>query len=162
MKSWKTTLGGALAALGTTVAILDPDWARWGGLVAAFGTFFGLLFARDNNVTSEQAGAKPIPGKLPLTIFFVGMLVGLSGCSSLGTDQTETAPDGTQRHTRTRVWTFWDSHNDLAKLRTALTDKTQSVVVSGLAQESSGSNAVALVESAVGAAVRAGVQAAKP
>lgn len=59
MKSWKTTIGAALIALGAAITQIDPTWAKWGGLIGAAGGFFGLLFARDNNVTSEQAGAKP-------------------------------------------------------------------------------------------------------
>lgn len=66
MKSWKTTTCGILAILAASInmvliPILDADPAT----VADFGTFIGiavpaigLLFARDNNVTSEQAGAK--------------------------------------------------------------------------------------------------------
>ena len=57
MKSWKTTLGAALVALGAGITQVDPNWARWGGLISACGAAIGLLFARDNNVSSEEAGA---------------------------------------------------------------------------------------------------------
>lgn len=64
MKSWKTTVGGIgaiLAAIGGALNLLfdnnpatNPDW----GIVAtAVMTGFGLIFARDNNVSSEEAGA---------------------------------------------------------------------------------------------------------
>lgn len=72
-KSWKTTLGGACAAVGVflfgvpivlTQAKIDylPEWvtvtAVIGGLVLqAAGIFFATLFARDNDKTSEQVGA---------------------------------------------------------------------------------------------------------
>lgn len=59
MKSWKTTLGGALVMLGAAIGQIYPEHAREGALLAALGTAFGLVFARDNNVTSEQANAKP-------------------------------------------------------------------------------------------------------
>lgn len=65
--SWKTTLGGALGGTGTVLMGAGAlDWmpAKYktismmiGFGMMAFGTFFGLLFARDNNVTSEKAGA---------------------------------------------------------------------------------------------------------
>ena len=66
MKSWKTTTCGILGivAAGITMIaqpILDgdpstvPAWAAFGTLVA---TSVGLLFARDNDVSSENAGIK--------------------------------------------------------------------------------------------------------
>lgn len=58
MKSWKTTLGGALAFLGAAIGQIYPEHAREGALLAAVGTAFGLVFARDNNVSSEAAGCK--------------------------------------------------------------------------------------------------------
>jgi putative flippase GtrA len=62
MKSWKTTLTGVLTILvagGTAVKLLltggQPDWTA---TIAAIIAGFGLIAARDNSVTSEQAGAK--------------------------------------------------------------------------------------------------------
>ena len=59
MKSWKTTLAGALAALGTyLLTIPDPAWvATVGKILVGLGTAAIGLFARDNNVTSADAGA---------------------------------------------------------------------------------------------------------
>jgi hypothetical protein len=73
MKSWKTSLGGAMAAVGGMLAgagVLTqfsgaPEYAKelcwWlvllGFLLTSFGAGFGLLFARDNNVTSEEVQA---------------------------------------------------------------------------------------------------------
>ena len=64
MKSWKTTLAGiagVVAAIASAVqAQFDgnpatvPDWGLVGALLA---TGIGLLLARDNDKTSEQAGA---------------------------------------------------------------------------------------------------------
>jgi hypothetical protein len=64
--SWRTSLAGLgaiLVAAGDTLkALMDgnpatnPDWAM---VVAAISAGLGLIFARDNKVTSEQAGAKP-------------------------------------------------------------------------------------------------------
>ena len=65
MKSWKTTLfgaGGLATVLFTAVpALLDGDPAtnpNWDLVIGAALPAIGLLFARDNNVTSEQAGVK--------------------------------------------------------------------------------------------------------
>ena len=57
MKSWKTSLGGALTALGLAVVAIDPEWTKMGLLIAAGGAFVNGLFGRDNNVTSKEAGA---------------------------------------------------------------------------------------------------------
>lgn len=58
MKSWKTTLGGILLGIGTPLATAGEGLYKTVGTVLA--TIGGLLmaFARDNNVTSEDAGAK--------------------------------------------------------------------------------------------------------
>lgn len=62
--SWRTTVFGAGGLLfvigGTVVALTDgkpetnPDWTA---VVAVLSTCIGLLFARDNKVTSTDAGA---------------------------------------------------------------------------------------------------------
>lgn len=64
MASWRTTTAG-IAAIVTAVAtaigamadndpMTNPDW---GAVVAAVFAGIGLLSARDNKVSSEQAGA---------------------------------------------------------------------------------------------------------
>ncbi len=73
------------------------------------------------------------------------------GCSVLRTVQTDT--DG--RVTRTTAWSFFDSHSELSKLAMSNTDKTQTLRVSGLNQETSGTNAVDLIARIVSAAVTA-------
>lgn len=62
-RSWKTTTAGVIALavllLNAAAAVLDddpktqPDFDAIGVAALAVGT----MFARDNNVTSEQAGA---------------------------------------------------------------------------------------------------------
>lgn len=69
-RSWKTTLTGVAAILaaisGAAMALLDgnpntnPDWTS---VIAAVVSGFGLIFARDANVTSEQQGL--VPPKTP-------------------------------------------------------------------------------------------------
>lgn len=66
--SWKTTLGGIVAILGGLgmVGKILNELITYGNVsfeqislaVSAIGGGIGMLFARDNNVTSEEAGAK--------------------------------------------------------------------------------------------------------
>lgn len=57
--SWKTTLGGILMALGQAVPAILPDaWDWLGGALTGLGGVILGGAARDNNVTSEEAGAK--------------------------------------------------------------------------------------------------------
>ena len=59
MKSWKTTLAGLFAAGGTLLLTIEADWAKvWGPVIIAVGLDFGGISQRDNNVSSEDAGAK--------------------------------------------------------------------------------------------------------
>lgn len=63
-KSWKTTAAGIaalLALIGNAAAALldddpetNPDWNSLGVAFVAVGS----MFARDNNVSSEESGAK--------------------------------------------------------------------------------------------------------
>ena len=63
--SWRTTvagIGAILVAVGSALsATFDNDpmtVADWGTVVAAIIAGIGLITARDNDVSSEQAGAK--------------------------------------------------------------------------------------------------------
>ena len=59
MKSWRTTLGGVLAAIGMGVSELPFEWAAGvGKALSAIGLALLGLTARDNKVSSETAGAK--------------------------------------------------------------------------------------------------------
>jgi len=58
-KSWKTTLGGVMIALGTPLSQVEgPDWVSIVGiaLVSIGGLVMGAS-ARDEHVTSEQANS---------------------------------------------------------------------------------------------------------
>ena len=59
--SWKTTMSGLAAILASlthvVTALQQGTPIDWTVAVAGFTSGFGLLFARDNKVSSEQAGA---------------------------------------------------------------------------------------------------------
>lgn len=59
--SWKTSACGALAVIATAVIGADfgPLATKIASCVAAAAGGLGLMFARDNGVSSEDAGAKP-------------------------------------------------------------------------------------------------------
>jgi hypothetical protein len=60
-KSWKTTVTGLLSVLAGGAAIapgVPPEWQLFSAKLAALFGGVGLISARDNNVTSEDAGAK--------------------------------------------------------------------------------------------------------
>ena len=69
MKSWKTTLAGALAGVGLfLLSDFDPAqdsiWVkRAGQIMAILGTAATGAFARDANKTSEDHGLAPSPDK---------------------------------------------------------------------------------------------------
>lgn len=72
--SWKTTLSGIAVILGALASALktglDGDWpTAITALVTGIPAGVGLIAARDNDVTSEQAGAaKPATPPAPATI----------------------------------------------------------------------------------------------
>jgi len=77
------------------------------------------------------------------------------GCATQENHLEEVKPDGTRRISNTKTTTFFDAKSDLTKLKTSNTDKTQSIGVTGLDQESSGSNVVNLVIRVENTAVKA-------
>ena len=64
MKSWKTTVAGLMALVAliatavSTILNKGLEAVDWATLLPALSLGIGALFARDNNVTSEKAGAK--------------------------------------------------------------------------------------------------------
>lgn len=65
MKSWKTSAAGIAAIVVAVASCVQAQFdgdpltvPNWEVAIAAILSGLGLLFARDNGVTSEQAGAK--------------------------------------------------------------------------------------------------------
>ena len=59
MKSWKTTVGGIVTACGLAMSASTNATVHIIGIaVAGLGALLTGTSARDNNVTSEQAGIK--------------------------------------------------------------------------------------------------------
>lgn len=61
MKSWRTTLAGLLTIAGPICAKIWPQYGNEILTATAIITGSGLIAARDNKVTSEQAGAAKQP-----------------------------------------------------------------------------------------------------
>ena len=93
--------------------------------------------------------------KTILTLLLVVSLTGCSTFSTVQTDESDTKTGIRKITTRIKTRTLFDSKSELAKLKASTTDKTQTVGVGSLSQESSGTNVVALIEAAVRAAVKA-------
>lgn len=55
-------IGGALTAMFDNDPVTQPEW---GAVIAACIAGFGLIFARDNKVSSEEAGASAPPPSTP-------------------------------------------------------------------------------------------------
>lgn len=85
-------------------------------------------------------------------------VVWLAGCARFSSHQVQTMSDGTSKEQKQIVWTFFDGKSDIAKLRASTTDKTQGLSVGHLNEETSGTNAVDLIERVVGAVVKAAVK----
>lgn len=78
--SWKTTLAGVGAVLSVIVHVINCLTAGtpidFTVVITGITTGIGLIFARDNNKTSEQVGAAKTPqGTLPLTVLLLGALL---------------------------------------------------------------------------------------
>ena len=57
-KSWRTTLGGCILAVGAFFQLTeDPLLKMIGGVCVAVGGFLTGVAARDNKLTSEDVGA---------------------------------------------------------------------------------------------------------
>lgn len=91
----------------------------------------------------------------PLKFFLIFSLFCAGGCATQHTHLEETRADGYSKISDTVTRTFWDSTSNLAKLKTSHTDKTQSIGITDLEQETSSTNTTHLIEAVVGAAIKA-------
>jgi hypothetical protein len=98
-------------------------------------------------------------GSASMILLFGAVLVGLvTGCASFVTDQrdityeaitngTKTASVPTREiRTRAKARTFWDAKSALARFRASQTDKSQTATVGELGMETSGTNAIAVLD----------------
>ena len=94
------------------------------------------------------------------TFLLVVCLAVLPGCARFKSTVTETEyPDGSkERVTIVRASTFFESRSELSRLSSGQTDKSQKISIGALNQESTATNAVNLMESVIGPAVRAAVK----
>jgi len=137
-------------SLGLTAIALSPFISR--ALHALYngrgikGAIAGIWLGTNTPATS--APTLPVnPGiKIPLMVLVACLVLGGTGCAHM-VSRTE--------KTKISVWTFWDSNNALAKGAVHQTDKTQGTTLSGLSESSSSTNLNSIVESVVGAAVKA-------
>lgn len=90
--------------------------------------------------------------------FALAALILCWGCSTLTTHQMDV--DG--RVTDIKLKTFFDGKSEVAKMATSNNDRSQTVSVSGVKQETSGSNAVVLTHTVVDAAVSAAIKSVIP
>ena len=148
--SWRTSVLGVslilLALIKFVVAAVDGDPktnVAPADLSESLVAGWALLLARDNKVSSEQAGAiqstrsSGPPAGVGLLILLLMCSVGCAKFSG----STERQYEGTNvvsEITRFRGFTFLDSKANLTKAKSLQTDKTQSVGVDASAQESTG------------------------
>lgn len=84
-----------------------------------------------------------------LLVLAVALAVSPIGCARFSTTQTDLSHENGQPArkitTKAKAWTFGTSKSALANFKATQTDKTQGASVGTLTQESSGTNAVAVV-----------------
>lgn len=98
-------------------------------------------------------------------ILLLSLLV-LTGCSSFYTCQTDSSYENglivRAVTTKAKARTFFDAKSALANFKATQTDKTQSAFVGGLNQETSGTNAIGLVEAVSAGATKGALQYLAP
>lgn len=153
-----TTAGGALVAKG----VVDADEA--GQIAGALATLVGVAWSIWQKRSSSAQSKTPIQTNLLAFLLAFSGIIGATGCASFRTEQTdERQSDGSSKITTiTKARTFFDSRSALAQLKATQTDKTQSLGVGSLAQETSGTNATAIAESIVKGATTAALQYMAP
>lgn len=164
-----------IVALVKTITTKLPKWSLpliagiAGGLVEVINSF-----ATGAPLTGYQGIALGLAGvgvrefvdqlgkaRAAMLIAFVAFSLWGLGCATMLTDQTVTEPDGTIRNTKVKARTFMDAKSKLADFKASNSEKTQSIGLGSLDQESSATNANALIGNIVERAVKGAVEGAK-
>lgn len=161
--SWRTTFLGALVIVGAVCKFLlaqfdgDPSTnMSLGDLSLLLAAGLGNVAARDNGVTSEEAGAK-LPKDLSGVLTKVSLLIGLLfiGCMAVGCTRVNGVSHrwwaGTNVSEEVVIFrssTLLDSKNDLTKAKASQTAKTLTVGVDNVTQESTGKTVTDVVHEA--------------
>jgi len=69
----------------------------------------------------------------------------LCGCAHFSTVQERTLIDGTKETTNVRIFTFFDANNQVGKLRTTMTEKSQGIGVGNISENSTSTNVVEIL-----------------
>jgi len=69
----------------------------------------------------------------------------LAGCASSSTTQSRTLPDGSHETTHVRIYTLFDAHSEVTKLRTTMTDKSQGMGLGSISENASSTNLVEIL-----------------
>lgn len=158
LRSVVKLLAGALVAKG----LADESTAETvtAGIIAVAGVVWGVLH-RKAPAASQSGESQAVPIKTIVPAVAAILALSAGGCARFSSYQEQTRLDGTMVKQRQSVTTFFDGKSEIAKLRASTTDKTQGLTVGGLSEETSGTNAVNLVENITRAAVSAAIGAAK-
>ena len=145
----KTIIGLVVALLGpwlTKKFGLTLDDAAQQVVVEHVIEGIGGALAFYGRLKADTALHVKAPGPNCFALPLAGLCAWGIGCASFSTRIEERNADGSERITLIQARTLFDSKSELAKLKTSHTDKTQSVSLGSMTQESSGSNVVSLVE----------------
>lgn len=174
MKSWKTSLFGLMAAIGggivgayaTGIITADelPRWVKTAAVLMSIVGGSGLgFFARDNNVTSEQAGA---PGASHTgSTFLLLLLASLLSVGSVGCAYVKMYDNDRKAGFVSVVpaWPWQDSMRSLDRMNVSAKTNGFTASLRGLQDsETTSTNAVDLVGKVTEAAVSAAIRSVKP
>lgn len=122
------------------------------GLLGIAGVTWGVLHRRKPAPPVEpdaRPGYVRAPGNilpfLAVVCCLSSVILLTAGCAHFSTTQDRTHPDGTKETTHVFISTLFDSHNEVGKLRTTMTDKSQGIGVGSISENSSSTNLVEML-----------------